>query len=154
MNDAPGESDKFDPYAASVTRPTLWCMLRRGALRRCPWCGERGAYFTGWFAKDDHCPACGLRWRRGDVGFELGAATMAAMFTIGVIVIGITVGMALMWPDIRVLPLVLPLAVLGVLLPILGYPVSYTLWQAADLAMRPAEPDDFELTERLESSAD
>ena len=99
MNDAPRESDKSDPYAASVTRPPLWRMLLRGAGRRCPWCGQRGAYFTGWFAKEDHCPGCGLRWRRGDVGFELGAATMSAIFTLGTIVVLMGIGLVAMWPD-------------------------------------------------------
>ena len=148
MNDAPGESDKSEPYAASVTRPPLWRMLFRGVRRRCPWCGQRGAYFTGWFAKDDHCPGCGLRWRRGDVGFELGAATMSAIFTLGTIVVLMAVGLAAMWPDVHTLPLVAGLAVVGVALPTAGYGPSYTLWQAFDLAMRPASPEDFELTER------
>lgn len=152
MNAAPRESGKFDTYAASVTRPGLARMLARGAMRRCPWCGERGAYFTGWFSKEDHCPGCGLRWRRGDVGFELGAATMAAVFTLGTIVVGIAVGFVVMWPDVAVLPLVAVLAVMGVTLPIVGYPASYTIWQAIDLAMRPATPEDFVLTARLEAS--
>ena len=152
MNAAPRESGKFEPYAASVTRPGLLRMLARGSVRRCPWCGERGAYFTGWFAKDEHCPGCGLRWRRGDVGFELGAATMSAVFTLGTVVIGIAAGFVLMWPDVEAVPLVIGLAVVGVTLPIVGYPSSYTIWQALDLAMRPATPEDFVLTARLEAS--
>ena len=33
-------------------------------------------------------------------------------------------------------------------LPIVVYPVSYTVWQAVDLAMRPPEPKDFAPVER------
>ena len=34
------------------------------------------------------------------------------------------------------------LAVIAVLVPIVIYPVSYTTWQAVDLAMRPPDLDD------------
>jgi hypothetical protein len=60
-----------------------------------------------------------------------------------------TIGLVAMWPDVRTVPLVVGLAVVGVALPTAGYGSSYTLWQAFDLAMRPASPEDFELTERL-----
>ena len=40
------------------------------------------------------------------------------------------------------MPLLLILGVGAIVLPILLYPVSYTLWQAVDLAMRPPEPGD------------
>ena len=40
------------------------------------------------------------------------------------------------------LPLVLILGVGAILLPVVVYPVSYTLWQAIDLAMRPPGPGD------------
>ncbi len=120
-------------------------MLVRGARWRCPWCGGRRAFFTGWFAKAPSCRSCGLRWRRGDVGFELGAAAVSAIIVMGPLMLALGVGVALTWPDVAVVPL---LAVLGsgaVVLPILLYPVSHTLWQALDLAMRPVSSDDFDL---------
>ncbi len=40
------------------------------------------------------------------------------------------------------------------MLPIVLYPVSYTLWQALDIAMRPVTVDDFELIEPLEVRGD
>ena len=122
-------------------------MLFRGARRACPWCGGRHAFFVGWFHKQDHCRSCGLRWRRGDVGFELGAASIAAIITLGPLIVGLGVMAAFTYPDIAVTPMLLVLGAGAVILPILLYPVSYTLWQALDIAMRPVAVDDFDLIE-------
>ena len=32
-------------------------LLWRGLTRRCPWCGDRKAYFVGWFKRQDALPA-------------------------------------------------------------------------------------------------
>ena len=41
---------------AVLARPSLPRMLWRGVRRRCAWCGGRGAFFTGWFSKQDDVP--------------------------------------------------------------------------------------------------
>lgn len=117
-------------------------MLWRGVRRRCAWCGGRGAFFTGWFAKQDRCRTCGIEWRRGYEGFELGALAISAVLVLSTLVVAMTVGIALTLPGVDVLPLLLILGAGAVVLPILLYPVSYTMWQAVDLAMRPPEPGD------------
>lgn len=117
-------------------------MLVRGALRRCPWCGDRRAFFTGWFAKRDECRSCGTPWRRGYEGFELGAIAMNSVVTFGLIVVGASVAMVATAPDFAVVPIVIGLVVGALVLPVALYPVSYTVWQAIDLAMRPPEPDE------------
>lgn len=128
-----------------MTRPSLPRMLARGAVRRCPWCGAGGAFFDGWFDKRPSCRGCGLRWRRGDVGFELGAATAAAVLTLGLLMVALGVSLAVTWPEVAVVPLVVTLGVAAVVVPIVAYPVSYTLWQALDLVVRPVEPGDFDV---------
>ena len=45
-------------------------------------------------------------------------------------------------PDIPVFELIGVLGVIAVLVPVVFYPVSYTTWQAVDLAMRPPDLDD------------
>jgi hypothetical protein len=67
------------------------------------------------------------------VGFELGAAAMAAIIAVGPLVLVLGVVLAITWSDIRVVP---TMAV---------YPMSYTMWQAVDLMMRPVEPEHFDL---------
>ena len=123
-------------------RPALATMLWRGLRRRCPWCGGRKAFFTGWFTKQDRCLTCGIDIHRGYEGFELGAATINAIVTIGAIVVGLAIGAIATSPDIPVLELILILGAVAVVLPIVLYPVSYTVWQAVDLAMRPPERSD------------
>ena len=88
-------------------------MMARSMVRRCPWCGGRGAFFTGWFTKQPHCRSCGLRWRRGDVGFELGAAAIAAMNTLGPLLVALGVTLTIMWPNTPVAPLLAAFSSVG-----------------------------------------
>ena len=134
---APGGSG-----GAAVTRPSFGRMMWRGIRRRCPWCGGARAFFTGWFAKADRCRACGLRWRRGDVGFELGAASISAVLVLGLLVTGLGVGIVATWPDVPYLWLAIGLGAAAIVLPIVLYPVTYTVWQALDLVMRPPQSGD------------
>ena len=67
-------------------------MLWRGLRRRCAWCGGRGAFFTGWFRKQDTCKTCGIGWHRGYEGFELGAMSISAVVVFGSLVIGLLIG--------------------------------------------------------------
>ncbi len=119
-------------------------MLLRGLFRRCAWCGGRGAFFTGWTSKQSTCRTCGLNWRRGDVGYELGAAATAAIISVGPLVLLLGAVLAVTWPDVHVVPMLIVLGVGAVVMPILLYPSSYTTWQAVDILLRPPEPDDFE----------
>jgi hypothetical protein len=65
---------------------------------------------------------------------------ISAVVCLGVLVIGLTIGVIATWPDIAVVPLLVILGVGAILLPILVYPLSYTIWQAVDLAMHPPAP--------------
>ena len=117
-------------------------MLWRGVRRRCAWCGGRGAFFTGWFSKQKTCRTCGIEWQRGYEGFELGALAVSAVVCFGLLLIGVAIGVAVTAPDIPVVPLMVILGVGAVVLPIVFYPISYTMWQAVDLAMRPPAEHD------------
>jgi uncharacterized protein (DUF983 family) len=126
-------------------------MLGRAVRRRCPWCGGRGAFFTGWFAKQPHCATCGLTWRRDDVGFELGAATAAVILTMVPLIGALAVVGAVTWPDLAVIPMLVILGAAACVLPVVMYPISYTAWQAVDIAMRPVDLDrDFVDPRRLD----
>lgn len=112
-------------------------MLVRGVLRRCPWCGDRRAYFTGWFSKDDACHACGLAWRRDDVGFELGAVVIATIVTFTAIIAAVAIGLVITAPEFATVGVIAVALAIAVVVPIVIYPISYTVWQAVDLIMRP-----------------
>ena len=126
-----------------MTRPSLFVMLWRGVRRRCAFCGGRGAFFTGWFSKQERCKTCGIGWHRGYEGFELGAMAISAVICLGTLVVAMAIGMVATSPDIAVVPLLVGLGVGAIVLPVLVYPVSYTVWQAVDLAMRPPQAGDF-----------
>jgi uncharacterized protein (DUF983 family) len=128
-------------------------MMLRGAMRRCPWCGDRRAFYRTFFAKQERCQGCNLSWRRGDVGFELGAMTANVIVSMGLIVIGAAITIVLTTPDIPVLEIVIGLIVAGLILPVVVYPMSYTLWQALDLKMRPPTVGDFVEAPRVSPAA-
>jgi uncharacterized protein (DUF983 family) len=119
-------------------------MLFRGATRHCPWCGGRSAFFVGWFKKAEHCQTCGLRWRRDDVGYELGAAAITAIITFGPLMLVLGAMVAVTWPEVNAGPMFAVLVVMALGLPLLTYSLSYTIWQSIDILMRPPNPEDFE----------
>jgi uncharacterized protein (DUF983 family) len=114
--------------------PSRAVLLWRGITRRCPWCGDRKAYFNGWFKRHARCRRCARGYRRGDVGFELGAITANIILTFGAILIAIVVTVVAGAPVMVVVGVGAAIALIG---PALFYPVSFTLWQAIDLSMRP-----------------
>jgi uncharacterized protein (DUF983 family) len=113
-------------------------MLARASRRRCPHCGGR-AWFRGWFAKDERCRTCGYRYER-DPGFLLGALTVNTVVTFGVLAVILVVGFVVTYPDIAMVPILAVALPAVVVVPIVFYPFSYTIWSAVDLAMRPLEP--------------
>jgi uncharacterized protein (DUF983 family) len=115
-------------------------MVGRALLRRCPWCGGRKAWFTGWFRKQERCPTCGLRWRRGQDGFETGAITINIIVTFGLMTIVFVAVTVATYPELPIAPFVIAMLVVAAVVPVLLYPLSYTIWSAVDLAMHRPEP--------------
>ncbi len=125
------------PVSDFPSRPRL---LARGLTRRCAWCGDRKAYFTGWFKRQERCHACGHAYRRGDEAFELGAITANIILTFGSLLLTVLVLVLLTAPDVPVLGVMLAAGAVGLFGPAIFYPVSFTLWQAVDLWMRRPTP--------------
>lgn len=69
---------------------------------------------------------------------------MAAFLVLGPLVLALGVTVAITWPEVEVVPMMIALVVAGVVLPVVVYPMSYTMWQAVDLMMRPVSAADFE----------
>jgi len=124
--------------------PSFGRMLRRALVLHCPWCGSRRTFIRKWFGKYERCRTCGIRWRREE-GFELGAVTVNTVLTFIVLTAGMTVGFVVTQPDIRVAPLVLSLIGIALLMPVVIYPFTYTIWLSFDLAVH--RPDAAELAE-------
>jgi uncharacterized protein (DUF983 family) len=118
---------------------TFGRMLFRAVRLRCPRCGGRPSWFTGWFRRVDRCRTCGFRYERQD-GFMVGAITINTILTFGAILVVLVVGMIVTYPEIAVVPIVTGCLVVAVLVPIVVFPFTYTIWGAIDLAMHPLQP--------------
>jgi uncharacterized protein (DUF983 family) len=128
-----------DPIDDFPSRPRL---ILRGLTRRCAWCGDRRAYFTGWFGRQDRCHRCHHGYRRGDAAFELGATTANIILTFGTLLVSILVLVALTAPDVPVGLVTIVGAGIALVGPAVYYPISFTLWQAIDLWMRWPTPQE------------
>lgn len=117
-------------------------MFRRGLRRRCPLCGGRRAWFTGYYRTQDRCGTCGFKWERGLAGFMTGAMTMNIIATFFLITVTMVVVFVITFPDPPVVPLVALLLGIAVVVPLALRPVTYTVWSAVDLLMHPPEANE------------
>ena len=116
----------------------------RGVRLRCAWCGSRRTFIRRWLGKYPRCRTCGLRWRRED-GFEIGAVALNTVVTFFCLAVAMGVGFVVSYPDIAVWPIVGVCIAIAVVLPILIYPWTFTVWFAVDVVAHP--PDGRELAE-------
>ena len=65
--------------------------------------------------------------------------TIALILNIGLVVVAIAIAIVVTVPDIPVLTLSIVLACASIVVPIVSWPVSHTLWTAIDLKFRPVE---------------
>jgi uncharacterized protein (DUF983 family) len=115
----------------------LGALISRGLRKVCPHCGE-GKVFSGWFRMDPRCSSCDYPFEREE-GYWTGAmivniAVVEAWFALLFMVVLIVTMPDPNWG-----------AILGValgtnlILPIVFYPYSKTLWMAGDLYVHPLE---------------
>lgn len=65
--------------------------------------------------------------------------TIALILNIGLVVVALAVAVVLTVPDIPVLTLSVVLAVASIVVPVVTWPISHTLWTAIDLRFRPVD---------------
>jgi uncharacterized protein (DUF983 family) len=118
--------------------PATGTMLGRAVRLACPLCGHR-PFFRRWFAMDERCSRCGLRFERV-VGQWFGSLALNTIVSFGALLVVVLGSFLASWPDAPpVAALVAGLAV-ALLLPLAFFPWSRTLWLAFDLRIRPLEP--------------
>jgi len=115
-------------------------ILLRGLRKRCAVCAA-GDLFTGWFRMRTHCPRCGTRFER-EPGFFAGALFVNFAFTEVVMFawLAIAAVATLPRPDARVL--VIGAVAVCLVVPVVLYPFSKTVWFAIHVAMQPLDPDE------------
>ena len=130
--------------------PGVGRTLLRGLVRHCPHCGA-GHLFDGWFTLRERCPRCGMRFERQE-GFMLGSMTINMIVTFLTVAAVVAAAMVLTWPDVPMWPVMALGAVAAIVVPAAFWPFAVTIWAAAELAMRPLEPD--ELADAAAHAAD
>ena len=125
------------PHPAKLTIPRL---VGRGLRRRCPLCGSGGCFRT-FFEVRARCPTCNFPLRR-DEGHWIGAIGMNTVVSFGLLLITLAVGIALTWQDRRAAPIFVSAFAVALVVPVVFFGPSQTLWSAIDLAMRPLDPND------------
>ncbi|MPY94498.1 MAG: hypothetical protein GEV08_16000 [Acidimicrobiia bacterium] len=126
----------------ALPQPSRASLVWRALRRRCPYCGSKG-YLVSWFKLAQHCPTCGLATDRV-VGHWVGAVGMNTMLTFGALFVVLMVGMIATYPDIAVAPVLAASVGAAVLVPIVAWPFSQTLWTAVDIMMRPVTIDELD----------
>lgn len=120
---------------ATPPQPSTGQLVRRALRRRCPYCGAKG-FLDGWFRLAERCPNCGLRTDRV-VGHWVGAVGMNTILTFGVLFLVLVVGLFATYPDIAIGPVLGASVGAAILVPVVAWPFSQTLWTAVDIMMRP-----------------
>ncbi len=116
------------------SRPSNAVLLWRGLRRKCPVCGG-GKLFDHWFNMIDCCPTCTYRYEREE-GFFLGAFVMNTIVTLASLMLFLFVSFAITLPRPPLVTLAVLGGALGLLIPIVAYPFTKTIWCAVDLIMR------------------
>ena len=112
----------------------------RALLARCPHCGEKRIWKS--FGETvANCPTCGYRYEREE-GYWVGAMVVsigAVMITFMTVFVG---GMIVTWPDVPWNALLILTASLMVLMPIVFYRQTKTIWVWLDLLVHPYEGEE------------
>jgi len=115
-------------------------MFWRAARRRCPVCGS-GHLFHRWFRAEDRCPRCHVRLERVE-GSWSGSVGLNTVVSFTCLFLALIIGILATWPDVTARTLALIAGPVAVLVPILFFPLSKTLWLAIELSMRPLAPEE------------
>ena len=132
------------PPSSHPTEPPLprkRDIFSRALRLRCPACGGRPIFLT-WFKLCASCPVCGFHLTRDEPGYWLGSYTINLFVTETAFTLVFVGGMVLTWPNVPWNPLLYLSAAVNVVVPILVFPHTKTLYLAIDLAFRPPEPPD------------
>jgi uncharacterized protein (DUF983 family) len=122
-----------------ANEPGAVTAFARGATRRCPRCGG-GRLFETWFRIRRRCPRCSLRLEREEGGF-LGAMTInyavTAVAWLALLIVWLIVDL----PDVDVLRLTITSIAVAVVVPLLFWPFSKTIWTAVDYLVYRTDPE-------------
>lgn len=123
-----------------MTTTTNGERLARGLKKRCAVCGGAGL-FDGWFRMKDRCPTCQVRFSREE-GFFTGAVFVNFALTEVVMFTWLAGVLFATQPDLDVRLMIIGSVASAVVMPVLVYPTSKSLWFAIHVVMQPLDPDE------------
>ncbi|HAN35891.1 MAG TPA: hypothetical protein DCQ52_10735 [Acidimicrobiaceae bacterium] len=124
--------------------PSAVKMFRRALVLKCPLCGSRRTFIRRWMLRYDRCRTCGIRWHR-EHGFELGPIALNIVITFFTLGVSMVIAFVATAPDFPVLALTIGFVVGAIVVPLVAFPFTNTLWMAFDLLSN--KPDEAELAE-------
>ena len=116
-------------------------MISRALGRRCPRCG--GPAFDSWYAMDENCGQCGLKFER-EPGYWVGAVIINTVVIFATFLVSFGGMVLLTWPEVPWAAVLAVTLTINLVVPIVFYPISKTLWLALELSWHPLEPDEIE----------
>ncbi|MFN8015326.1 MAG: DUF983 domain-containing protein [Acidimicrobiia bacterium] len=102
----------------------------RGITKACPRCGSHKTH-DKYFKPKTNCPVCGLKFEK-EHGYWTGSLAFNTIITGGLVAISLLIGLVSTAPDIPVVPLLLTIIPIAILVPIIIYPFTHTIWMAID----------------------
>jgi uncharacterized protein (DUF983 family) len=100
--------------------------LARGMTNRCARCGARGI-FRSYYRLHPTCRTCGMRFER-ESGEWTGALMIIIAFTEILFALWFGIGLWSTWPDVPWTLLLIGGVVLNLVIPVLFYPWSQSVW--------------------------
>ena len=82
----------------------------------------------------ERCPGCGVRFEREE-GYWVGALIVNAAVTSAAFVVVLVGGLVLWWPDVPWVGLTVAAVAVNLVVPVVLYPWSKTIWMALDVAL-------------------
>lgn len=121
--------------------PRARTLFSRALRCRCPVCGGRPILLS-WFTVCSSCPVCGFHLDRDEPGYWIGSYTVNLFATEGAWALFFVGGLFLTWPNVAWSFLLYGGLAVGVVVPVLLFPLTKTCYLAIDLCFRPPEPGD------------
>jgi uncharacterized protein (DUF983 family) len=100
-----------------------------------------GKPFVGWFNMSAACPHCRHRYEREE-GYWVSAMIVNTAVTEAVFGVLFVVVLFATLPDVAWVPVLVVGALTNVVVPVLFYPLSKTVWVAIDIYFHPLHPEE------------
>lgn len=133
-----GDAAPIPQSGTPAALPPPWTLAGRALRLRCPRCGA-GGIFRQWVRMLPACPRCHLDFEQGEQGYIVGAYMLNIIAAELMFVGAFLAVLVATWPTPPWTLIQWVAPVLVVVVPVVTYPVSKTMFLAMHLAVMPLE---------------